>query len=433
MNRFGPALVAFAIAAAIVSRGPLLAEFLVQLRDPNLFGGAVFSAILTHFGYACVLAVCAVLAGCAVLVAAWRARLRGTTDWHATLVAALVALCMSGRAGLTLDPIGWLCAASCALLLERDDDSSGYQLIAVMVLWSALQGGATLGALLVLCAFIGKLTDDGAFDASFRKRALQYVAAMLIGVLQLHAWPWHGYGAHALYLDALKAGAQRDRLWNGNITAPAIGFSAILVVAAWYGLRRRGRMTDSVTFFALLVLTLLDARMLPYFGIVTAPIVVDALASYYVLARSRPRGTVRSYSPGVLALCVAFIAAIVVTEPKVAIWPPAFGQPAPLIAYLKTHPRPARVLCTHPRWCDGLAYVVPHARAVADDRTGITPRDALHVQAAVANALPRWSTLLQTDRIDTVIASDDDSVAALLVARGWHVRASYDMQVLLQP
>ena len=433
MSRFGPALVAFAIAAAIVSRSPLLAEFLVQLRDPNLLGGPIFAAVLTHFGYACVLALCAALAACAVLVAAWRARVRGTTDWHATLAAALVALTMSGRAGLSLDPIGWLCAASCALLLERDDDSSGYQLIAVMAVWSLLQGGATLGSLLVLCALIGKLTDDGSFDASYRKRALQYGAAIVVGVLQLHAWPWHGYGAHALYLDALKAGAQRDRLWNGNITAPAIGFSAILIVAGWYGLRRRGRMTDAVTFFALLVLTLLDARMLPYFGIVAAPVAVDALASYYVLARSRPRGTVRSYAPGVIALCVAFIAAIVVTEPKVAMWPPAFGQPAPLIAYLKEHSPASRVLCTHPRWCDGIAYVVPQARAVADDRTGITPREALKVQYAVANALPDWQTLMQADRVNTVIASEDDSVAALLTARGWHVRAAYLTQVVLQP
>lgn len=433
MSRFGPALVAFALAAAIVSRGPLLAEFLVQLRDPNLLGGAVYSALLSHAGYACVLAVCAVLAACAVLVAAWRARVRGTTDWHATLAAALAALCLSGRAGLSLDPIGWLCAASCALLLERDDDRSGYQLAGVMVLWSLLQGGATLGSLLILCALIGKLADDGSFDASFRKRALQYGGAMLIGLLQLHAWAWHGYGAHALYLDALKAGAQRDRLWNGNITAPAIGFSATLIVAGWYGLRRRGRMTDAVTFFALLVLALIDARMLPYFGIIAAPAAVDALASYYVLARSRPRGTVRSYAPGVLALCLAFIAGIVVTEPKVAIWPPAYGQPAMLIGYLKQHAGASRVLCTRPRWCDGLALLVPDARAVADDRAGITPHAALHAQASVANALPDWKTQLQADRITAVIASQDDSVAALLVARGWHVRAAGTAQVLLQP
>jgi hypothetical protein len=69
---------------------------------------------------------------------------------------------------------------------------------------------------------------------------------------------------------------------------------------------------------------------------------------------------------------------------------------------------------------------------VSDDRTGITPGGALHVQAVVGNALPNWGAILQADRIDTVIASEDDSVAALLVSRGWRVRAADASQELLQ-
>src|SRR5581483_9744982 len=46
------------------------------------------------------------------------------------------------------------------------------------------------------------------------------------------------YGAHALYLDSLLGGAQRDRLWVGPLNAPDLGFAAILVTAGLYGLRR---------------------------------------------------------------------------------------------------------------------------------------------------------------------------------------------------
>ena len=431
-GRFGAAIVAFALAGAMVSRAPLLAEFLVQLRDPNLAGGALFASLLHAFGYAFVLALCSVIAGCAVLLAAWRTRARGATDWNAALAAALVALCMSSRAGVSLDPIGWLCAAGCALLLERDDDRSSIALIVLMVCWSALQGGATLGSVLILCAVIGRLADEGGFDAAFRRRIALLAPAALAGLLQLHDWPWHGYGAHALYLDALKAGAQRDRLWNGDISAAAAGFAGVLTVAAWYGLRRRGRMTDAVTFFALLVLTLIDARMLPYFGIVAAPVAVDALASYYVLARSSPHGSVLKYTPAVLAACAAFIAGIAATEPKVLLWPQAYGEPSQLVAVLQREHGRHRVLCTHPRWCDGIGDIVAGTRSITDDRAGITPPQALRVQASVVNALPGWHALLKRDRIDSIIASQDDSVVALLFSGGWRVRAADGTRVLLQ-
>ncbi len=430
--RFGAALVAFALASAMVSRGPLLAEFLVQLRDPNMIGGAVFGGLLHAFGWAIVVAICALLAGCAILLSAWRARTRGAGDWHATLVAALVALCMSGRAGVSLDPIGWLAAAAVCMLLERDDDRSAIGLIVVVAAWSLLQGGATLGTLLIVCAVIGKLTDDGSYDKDYLRRLKFYGIAAFAGILQLHDWPWHAYGAHALYLDALRAGAQRDRLWNGNISAPVLGFCGVLVVAACYGLRRRGRMTDSIMFFTLFVLTLIDARMLPYFGIVGAPIAVDALAAFYILARSFPRGSVLRYTPATLAACAVFIAGMALSEPKVTTLPQAYEQPARLISYLQGQHAPHRVLCTKPRWCDGLAQIVPNARAVADDRAGITPFYALRVESAVSNSAAGWHDLLVKDRVDTVIASEDDTLVALLELRGWHVRAADGTRVILQ-
>ncbi|MFN2448187.1 MAG: hypothetical protein ABR508_00130 [Candidatus Baltobacteraceae bacterium] len=432
-GRFGACIVAFAVASALVSGGPMLPEFLLQLHDPNLLGGPLFAAALHTFGWAFVAALCAVLAGCAVLLAAWRTRARGATDWNAALAAALIGLCMSGRAGVSLDPIGWLCAAGCALLLERDDDRSSIALIALMLAWAALQGGATLGSILILCAVIGRVTDEGVFDARFRRRIAFLAPALVAGLLQLHSWPWHGYGAHALYLDALKEGAQRDRLWSADISASALGFAGVLTVAAWYGLRRRGRMMDAVTFFALLVLTLIDARTLPYFGIVAAPAAVDALASYYVLARSSPRGGALRYAPAALAACAVFIAAIAVTEPKVTMWPRAYGQPAALLSFLHSQRTTQRILCTHPRWCDGLHEILPRAQSVADDRAGIISRYALHVEAVVSNASPGWRQTIERDRVNTVIASADDSIVGLLKAEGWSVRAWDEGRVLVQP
>jgi hypothetical protein len=431
-GRFGAAIVAFALAAALVSRGPMLSEFLVQLRDPNMFGGALFGWTLHAFGYAFVLALCGVLAAAAVLLAAWRTRMRGATDWHASLAAALVALCMSARAGVSLDPVGWLCAAAFALLLERDDDRSSVALVAVTAVWALLQGGATLASLLILCSIAGRLADEGTIDKAFRRRLVFLGVAMLAGVVQLHGFPFHAYGAHALYLDALKSGAQRDRLWNGDIGAASVGFSAIVVVAAWYGLRRRGRTADAVAFLTMLVLCLIDARMLPYFGIVAAPAAVDALASYYVLARSSPRGGALRYAPALLAAGALFIAAIAISEPKADVWPPGYNEPVALLAFLQSQPGDHRVLCTRPRWCDGVRDLLPGASVLADDRSGITPTANLHAEALVSNAASGWKTQLQASHVDSVIASEDDSVVALLLVSGWHVGAGDGTRVLLQ-
>ena len=95
MTRYFAPLVAFAVATAFAAHAQLLPEFLVQVRDPNLLGGALFAGALKTLGYAFVLGLCAALTGGAVLLSAWRTRLRGASDLYAAL-AALLAL-----AGLT--------------------------------------------------------------------------------------------------------------------------------------------------------------------------------------------------------------------------------------------------------------------------------------------------------------------------------------------
>jgi hypothetical protein len=423
-GRFAPAILAFAVAGGAVVHPAMLPEFLVQIHDPNTLGGPIYSFLLQTFGYAVVAGLCAILTAATVLLVAWRTRVRGASDWHAALAAVLVGLCLIGRWGVSLDPIGWACAASFCLLIDRDDVAASINAIAVLAAWALLQGGATLGALLAVIA----LADD-----ANRKRVLFVAAAALVGILQLHALPWHAYGAHALYLDSLLSGAQRDRIWNGGFSLPGIAFTAMLALAGWYGVRRRARSADAIAFFALLLLSLADARNLPYLGIAGAPVVADAVASFYVNARTAPVTTVLQHFVTFAACALAFVATLAVTEPKVTIWPEAPGEPATLLKKLGADPHAHRLLCTEPRWCDGVHLVFTQIHPFLDDRAGLASNRARRVQTDVVHATGAWRSELRKAGIDAIIAGDDEQVVALLASTGWRADARDGTRVLLRP
>lgn len=332
--RFGATIVASAIALAVVSHSGVLPEFLVQVNDPNMLGGALFGFLLKTFGYATVSAFCAVLSGATVLLVAWRTRARGAPDFYAAIAAALAALCLIGRLGVSLDPLGWIFAAAFALVLERSGRENNARALCIVALWMLLQGGALMAGLLALLAFAGAWIDARAFDDAVRYKGVLARNAIILGALQLHSAPWHAYGPHIFYLDAFVPGAQRDVLWSGGLSLQSACFWVLVVVAGCYGVHRRGRAVDALSFFAFMLLTIADARNLPYFGIVAAPIAADAAASYFVDMRRFPSGSFARYAMVVAAAALAFMAWFRVTEPKIAAWPRPADQPASLISAL---------------------------------------------------------------------------------------------------
>lgn len=429
--RYFAAIVAFAVATAFAARAALLPEFLVQLRDPNLLGAALFGGALKAAGYAFVLALCAALTAGAIMLASWRTRARGATDTYAALAAVLAAVCATGRFGVSLDPVGWICAAGFALLLDRTGRAAAVAAVALALVWSLLQGGGTLAALLALLALAGAWLDARSFDETVREKAVIAGGSLVFGMLQLHAAPWHAYGAHALYLDSLLPGAQRDRLWNGGLGVNALAFCAVLVTAAWYGVRRRGRSSDALQFFALTLLAIADARNLPYLGIVAGPIVADAAASYYVGARRTPAGPFAGYAASFCACAFAFIATIVSTEPKVIVWPQAPDQPAKLLVALADDRHVHRLLCERPRWCDGAHAVFPNVRALLDDRAGWANTPNLRAQRDAVSTHGPWRSELAAARVDAIIAENDANLVALLTQTGWQVKQRDGERVLL--
>jgi|GEM_PF-2121784 len=431
MTRYFAPLIAFAVATAFVAHGQILPEFLLQLRDPNVLGGALFGWALKSFGYAFVLAFSGVLAGAAVLLAAWRTRLRGAPDVYAALAAVLAALCLTGSFGVSFAPVGWCCAALFALFLERGGRFGNGAALAVVALWALLQGGAPLAALVAALACAGAWIDARRIDDRVRESALVAAGTLVLGAVQLHAAPWHAYGAHVLYLDALRAGAQRDRLWNGGLSVNMLAFSALLVTAGWYGIRRRGRTADALTVLLLMLLSMLDARNLGYAGVLAAPIVADAVASYYVRERTLPHGPLTAYGAAFAACAFAFIATIISTEPKAVVWPQPPQQPAKLLVALAAHRGHHRVLCEQPRWCDGAAVVFHTIDPLVDDRAGLASSTALRAQSDAVATHGAWRSELAVARVDAIIAKSDANLVALLTQTGWRAVQSDGARVLL--
>lgn len=429
--RFGATIAAFAIAIAVVSRANVLPEFLIQLHDPNLLGGLLFTFLLKTFGYAIVSAFCAVLSAATVLLVAWRTRTRGAPDLYATLAALLACLCMAGRLGVSLDPIGWVFAAGFALTLERDGRATNPGALAIVALWSLLQGGALLAGLLALLAFAGAYLDSRAFDDTVRYKGVLARSAIVLGALQLHAWPWHGYGAHFLYLDAFAAGAQRDRLWTGALSLQSASFCIVMILAAWYGVHRRGRAADALSFFALMLLTIADARNLPYFGIVAAPIVADAAASYYVDMRRFPHGTLRRYAMAFSAVALSFMAWFAITETKAVHWPRPAGQPRSLLVALAEDRRPHQLLCEEPRWCDGAEALFSNVHPLLDDRAGSASPQQRLAQADAVATRGAWRSELTESGVDAVIAKKNANIVAFLTSAGWRATKDDGARVLL--
>jgi hypothetical protein len=286
---------------------------------------------------------------------------------------------------------------------------------------------------LALLAFAGAWLDARSFDAQVREKGVLAAGSAVLGLLQLHAAPWHAYGAHALYLDVLLPGAQRDPLWNGGITLNGLGFCAVIVTAGWYGVRRRGKSADALLFFALMLLAMVDVRNLPYLGLLAAPIVADAAASYYVGARTLPRGPFAGYAAAFCACAFAFIATIVGTEPKETMWPQAVEQPAKLLVALAADRRAHVLLCEQPRWCDGAREDFPRIRPLLDDRGGWADARTLSTQQDAVATHGDWRAELRGRHVDAVIAKSDANIVALLAQTGWQRKSSDGARVLLVP
>ncbi len=427
------ALAALAVAALVVARGPVLPGALLQFHDPRLLGGVVLHALVHTAGFAFALALCAAFTGLALLLASRRTRERGAPDTFAALTAIVIAACLFDRAGLGLQPIAWTFTALVALMLEWRERRAWYAVVPVLYAWGLIDGAATFGVLLAVVAAAGATIDsrllaDRSRQWSARLRDRWIVAAASIPVVFVHGTRLSAtfYGARALYLDGLLPGAERLHLFTTGAHLPAIAFLTLVVLAAWYGVRRRHRAADALIFVIGVPLAVLDARMLPFVALVLAPVVADAMASYYVYRRTVPAASFSALVLPTLAAVAVFVIVVTVAEPRRFTLPDPPSLPVALAKRLAGQSGRRRVVCARPIWCDAVSALARgDVVAVMDGRSGRAAPPERRIQARFEGLRPGWQAALQAADVNAVIAPADSPATVLLRLSGrWRAVAT---------
>lgn len=355
--------------------------------------------------------------------------LRGVPWPLATLAAVLCALCILASVGLSLDAVAWFGAAVVALVADANDRRLWYALVPFVFLWAMAENGATVALVITAAATAGAIADHRIERRDVRGRVFTCVAIALAALAQPHLSPLRGYGIHWLYLDSLLTGAQRDHflLLPPNFTGA--GVFALAVLGGWYGLRRRARSADAFTFLVFFLLTLCDARNAPFFAILAAPAVVDAIASTgrettaaFDLTRTLEVTTAFAVS------AMVFVAAVALAEPRTTALHPSAELPVALLKRAAAA-RARVVLCEQPRWCDDARRL--KLFPVLDDRAGLGRPENRLAQAKISHARGNWRMALAAARVDAAIASTREPLATLLSGDGWHEAARDDERVLL--
>lgn len=425
-SRFASALAALAVAALVVAHGLVLPGALLQLHDPRLLGGVLLHAFVHTAGFAFALALCAAFTGLALLLASRRTRERGAPDTFAALTAIVIAACLFDRAGIGLQPIAWAFTALVALMLEWRERRAWYAVVPILYAWGLIDGAATFGALLAVIAAAGATIDSRQWSARLRDRWIVAAASIPVVFVDGTRLSATFYGARALYLDGLLPGAERLRLFTAGAHLPAIALLTLVVLAAWYGVRRKHRAADALIFAIGVPLAVLDARMLPFVALVLAPVVADAMASYYVHRRTVPAASFSTLVLPALAAVAAFVMVVTIAEPRRFALPDPPGAPIALAKRLAGQPGRHRVICAQPIWCDAVSALARgNVAAVMDGRGGHATPPERRIQARFNAVRPGWQAALRAARVSAVIAPADSPVTVLLQLSGrWRAVAT---------
>ncbi|MHB8145311.1 MAG: hypothetical protein ACYDEW_06710 [Vulcanimicrobiaceae bacterium] len=425
-SRFASALAALAVAALVVAHGLVLPGALLQLHDPRLLGGVLLHALVHTAGFAFALALCAAFTGLALLLASRRTRERGAPDTFAALTAIVIAACLFDRVGIGLQPIAWAFTALVALMLEWRERRAWYAVVPVLYAWGLIDGAATFGALLAVIAAAGATIDSRQWSARLRDRWIVAAASIPVVFVDGTRLSATFYGARALYLDGLLPGAERLRLFTAGAHLPAIALLTLVVLAAWYGVRRKHRAADALIFAIGVPLAVLDARMLPFVALVLAPVVADAMASYYVHRRTVPAASFSTLVLPALAAVAAFVMVVTIAEPRRFALPDPPGAPVALAKRLAGQPGRHRVVCAQPIWCDAVSALARgNVVAVMDGRGGHAAPSQRHIQARFEGLRPGWQAALRAASVSAVIAAADSPATVLLQLSGrWRAVAT---------
>lgn len=318
---------------------------------------------------------------------------------------------------------------------RRNRSRTIWLLVPITILWTNLHGG-----FFVIFAFLGILTAGSILEALLfsELRPRRWIDALRYGVLTVGCIaaslvnPF-GIGLHEHVLYTIRSPWVTEMV--SEFKSPSfrsetlLAFMAVmfvgLAVCSLLLMRRKITETLWILFFA--YCSLVSVRHVPLFLIVATPIIAIELSRHWsnwvagMSSKATPRilddlSTRLSLSARHTSIW-APVAVMLMAMPNGLAWPTDFPDEMHPVKMASRHNDllTSTRLFTTDQWADYLIYKnYPKQRVFFDDRHQFYGEKFVREYAAILNGLPKWKTLLDQYKIETVLCDAGTSLAALL-------------------
>ncbi len=365
---------------------------------------------------------CAAAASAALVTVVLRCRRRGVSGALPAAAVIVCALATVQSFGARAQVLGWLGLAGVVWLLEIDGPWA-WAAVPVTVAWANVHASVFLSPAVAGVFAVAALLRDGRWSRDVTRRVALAVAC---GAATLATPLGIDLPRYAAGLLASPIRASISEWAATSVTSPAfvLGALPLLVILAAFGVRTSLR--DRLLAAAFTVLLFTAVRNVPVFALAVAPVALGTLAAGRAPRASAPSARARiaawSTVTALVACSVALAAAVWRAAPAAEAALPVAPVRA-LLAQARTQPR---VFCEDFAWCSLFLLEPGAARFYMDGRCDPYPARMWRDYADVRAASPRWSVILERERVDAILARRNGALDSLLVERpgAWRMIAS---------
>jgi hypothetical protein len=360
----------------------------------------------------------ALAATLAILVTAYRARVRGASTIAIGITTICAGFSMLQSFGARAQVFGWLCLAVLMLLLDLEN-AWLYLAIPVVAIWANLHASAAIAPVLAGAWTIGTWIEDRAWTARVRRNAILTAGCVLALCATPLSLELPGY-AVTLVNSPFRSTIQEWQPTGLFDTAFYAGVLPLVAIAAYFGIAApRERWRDGMLFALTVPLAFMAVRHLPVCGLVIAPMAAQRLSTVltpYVRINAVLDERFSQWLIAITATVASIVVALDLTHtPAIA----AMSLPKTPIAQLTALPGEHKLFCEDFAWCS-LALETPNVRAFIDGRCDPYPASVWNDYMAIERLHPDWKVRLDRSGADAVLVRRGYPLAqALRRSSGW--------------
>ena len=386
------------------------------------FGTAVAWTYAHHNFWILALLTAFAAAG-AILLTAYRAKRRGSTNICVALATACTAFSMLQAFGVRAQIFGWLLLSLLMLVLDLE----GYWVyfaLPIVAIWANLHASAVLAPVLVAAWAFGTWIEDRAWTPrvarNFFMAAGCWVALCLTPLLA--ELPRYAFSLQTSPIRGTIAEWQPSEITD---IAMYLGALPLIAISVYFGIAApRERWRDGMLFAIAAPMSFMAVRHLPICALVIAPMAAQRLSSV-VGPYARVNVILREWTTTAFIGFASVVCAFAIVS-NLRHVPSVTGVTLPkaAIAKISSIHGMHNLYCEDFAWCS-LALSEPNLRVFVDGRCDPFPNAVWDEYIAVEHLHPDWSAVLTKYGVDAILAKRGNPLAQALALRPqWH--AVYD-------